>query len=229
MCDRSREANKAVLPNLWRLFSRGAPPTRIWVHPQLAPASTRDGIMKSLQGHFLVASPKLADENFYKTVVLMIKHDDEGALGLILNRPTASTVGEVWKMISEDDEQVDCAAPIYVGGPVPGPPVALHRLKDAAEAEVLPGIFFAAHKEQLKQLISQDDKPYRFFLGYAGWAGGQLESELKAGGWLTSKAKRSLVFSKSEELWEEVVRTIGQGIVQKTFKVKHVPDDPTLN
>jgi putative transcriptional regulator len=66
-------------------------------------------------------------------------------------------------------------------------------------------------------------------LGYSGWSGGQLESELKAGGWLTAKAKKSQVFSTSEELWEDVVRTIGQTIVQKTFKVKHVPDDPKLN
>ena len=59
--------------------------------------------MKSLQGQFLIASPELGDPNFYKGVVLMIKHDEEGAFGLILNRPTDNTVGEVWKMVSEEE------------------------------------------------------------------------------------------------------------------------------
>jgi putative transcriptional regulator len=183
--------------------------------------------MKSLQGHFLIASPKLADENFYKAVVLMIKHDEDGALGVILNRPTENTVAEVWKIIG--DEEIDCLAPVFVGGPVPGPVVALHRLKKAAEAEVLPGVYFAAELDKLRQLIEQTERPYRFFSGYAGWAGGQLEGELKAGGWLTAKAKKSLIFGESDALWDEVVRTIGEGILHKAMKVKHVPEDPSLN
>src|SRR4051794_14729313 len=72
--------------------------------------------MKSLQGQFLIASPELGDPNFYKGVVLMIKHDEEGAFGLILNRPTDNTVAEVWKMVGEED--VDCPKPIFMGGPV---------------------------------------------------------------------------------------------------------------
>jgi putative transcriptional regulator len=183
--------------------------------------------MKSLQGHFLIASPHLADTNFYKGVVLMIKHDEEGAFGLILNRPTQNTVAELWKMVGE--EEVDCAAPIFVGGPVNGPLVALHRLKSAAEAEVLPGIYFAAHKDELQKLIRQTTKPFRFFTGYAGWAGGQLEDELNAGGWLTSKANKKLIFSAADDLWEQVTRTIGEGILTKAIRPKHVPDDPSLN
>src|SRR5262245_45826487 len=136
--------------------------------------------MKSLQGHFLIASPHLADTNFYKGVVLMIKHDEEGAFGLILNRPTQNTVSDVWKMVGEED--VNCAERIFLGGPVSGPLVALHRLESAAEAEVMRGIFFSAHKDKLQKLVQQTAKPYRFFTGYAGWAGGQLEDELLAGG-----------------------------------------------
>jgi putative transcriptional regulator len=183
--------------------------------------------MKSLQGHFLVASPHLADTNFYKGVVLMIKHDDEGAFGLILNRPTENTVAEVWKMVGE--EEVDCPQPIFLGGPVSGPLVALHRLEAAAEAEVLPGIYFAAHKDKLQLLVRQTAKPYRFFTGYAGWAGGQLEAELTAGGWLTAKAKKSLIFRNADDLWEQITRTIGEHILGKAIKVKHVPKDPSLN
>jgi putative transcriptional regulator len=183
--------------------------------------------MKSLQGQFLIASPHLADTNFYKGVVLMIKHDDEGAFGLILNRPTKSTVAELWKMVG--DEEVECSDPIFLGGPVNGPLVALHKLKSAAEAEVLPGIYFAAHKDELHKLVSQSNKPFRFFTGYAGWAGGQLEDELNAGGWLTSKANKKLIFSAGDDLWEQVTRTIGEGILNKAIRPKHVPEDPSLN
>jgi putative transcriptional regulator len=183
--------------------------------------------MKSLRGHFLVASPHLADPNFYKSVVLMIKHDDEGSFGLILNRPTGNTVRDIWKMVGEDD--VDCEQPIFIGGPVSGPLVALHRLKAAAEAEVLPGLYFAAHKDQLHKVVSQTTKPFRFFTGYAGWAGGQLEGELEAGGWLTAKVKKDLVFRAADELWDHVVRTIGEGILGKTIKIKHLPENPSLN
>jgi putative transcriptional regulator len=183
--------------------------------------------MKTLRGHFLIASPHLADTNFYKAVVLMIKHDEEGAFGLILNRPTENTVAEVWKMVGEDE--VNCPQPIFLGGPVNGPLVALHRLKAAAEAEVLPGVYFAAHKDKMQKLVGQTAKPFRFFTGYAGWAGGQLEEELTAGGWLTAKAKKSLIFRSGDDLWDQVVRTIGEGILTKAIKVKHVPEDPSLN
>lgn len=183
--------------------------------------------MKSLRGHFLIASPHLADPNFYKSVVLMIKHDDEGAFGLILNRPTDNPVSDIWKLVGE--AEIDSTESIFLGGPVSGPPVALHRLKAAAEMEVSPGIYFSAHKEKLRKVVAQTKKPYRFFLGYAGWAEGQLESELKAGGWLTAKAKKNVVFQPADELWNQVVRTIGEGILGKAAKIKHVPENPSLN
>src|SRR5262245_42096299 len=183
--------------------------------------------MKSLQGHFLIASPHLADTNFYKGVVLMIKHDEEGALGLILNRPTEHTVAEVWKMVEEGE--LKCQEPIFFGGPVKGPLVALHKMKSAAEAEVLPGIYFAANKDKLEKLVRQTKKPFRFFMGYAGWSGGQLESELSAGGWLTSKANKKLIFQPADDLWGQVTRMIGEMILNKVVKPKHVPADPSLN
>jgi putative transcriptional regulator len=183
--------------------------------------------MKSLQGHFLIASPHLADTNFYKGVVLMIKHDEEGAFGLILNRPTENTVAEIWKMVGEED--VECPEPIFFGGPVSGPLLALHRLKSAAEMEIVPGIYFAAHKDKLQKLIRQTTKPFRFFTGYAGWAAGQLEEELSAGGWLTAKINKKLIFQSADDLWEQVTRTIGESILTKAVKVKHVPQDPSLN
>jgi putative transcriptional regulator len=182
--------------------------------------------MTSLQGYFLVASPHLADGNFYRSVVLLVKHDEEGAFGLILNRPTGNTVGEIWRLIGE--QELECDRPLYLGGPVSGPLVCLHRLKSCAEAQVLPGVYFAAHKDQLLKIVSST-KPFRLFTGYAGWAGGQLEGELKAGGWLSVAGDKKLVFYDAEDLWEQVVRTIGEDILGSAIKTRHVPEDPSLN
>ena len=183
--------------------------------------------MSSLQGHFLVASPHLGDGNFFRSVVLMIKHDYEGAFGLLLNRPTTSTVADIMRMVAE--EEIDCDRPIYLGGPVSGPLVALHRMKSCAEAEVLPGVFFAAHKDQLLKLVGQSKKPFRLFTGYSGWAGGQLEGELEAGGWLTLPATKDLVFYEPDDLWDQVVHSIGQDILGPAIKTRHLPENPSLN
>jgi len=183
--------------------------------------------MSTLQGQFLVASPHLGDGNFYRSVVLIIKHDDDGAFGLVLNRPTGNTVQDVWRMVTE--QELQCDRPIYLGGPVQGPLVCLHRLKSCAEAEVLPGVYFAAHKDELQKIVSQKSKPFRLFMGYAGWAGGQLEGEMKVGGWLTLPADKALVFDDREDLWEQVVRSIGQDVIAPAIKSKHMPIDPSLN
>jgi putative transcriptional regulator len=183
--------------------------------------------MKSLQGHFLVAAPGLLDPNFYRSVVLLIKHDEEGAFGLILNRPTENTVGEIWKAAGY--ESVECPDPIYLGGPVSGPLVAIHRLKEAAEAEVMPGVYFAARRDKLQLLVGQSTKPFRFFTGYSGWAGGQLESELAAGGWLVARAKKDLLFCTDDNLWEQIVHALGEDLLEKMVKPRHMPPDPSLN
>src|SRR5262245_63826427 len=104
--------------------------------------------MESLQGHFLVASPNLSDGNFNRSVVLMVKHDEEGALGLILNRPTASRVADVWKSVAE--EAIDSTDTIYVGGPVTTALVSLHTLKSAGDMRVLPGVYFSAQPDHLR-------------------------------------------------------------------------------
>jgi putative transcriptional regulator len=183
--------------------------------------------MSSLQGQLLVASPQLGDGNFYRSVVLLVKHDDEGAFGLILNRPTGNTVADIWRMIAE--QELECDRPLYMGGPVSGPLVCLHRVKSCAEAEVLPGVFFAAHKEQLLKVVSQTGRPFRLFTGYAGWASGHLDGELEAGGWLAVQADKDLVFYDQDDLWEQVVRGIGEDVLGPAIKTKHVPEDPSLN
>jgi putative transcriptional regulator len=183
--------------------------------------------MESLQGHFLVASPHLPDPNFYRSVVLMVQHDEQGALGLILNRRTNTKVGELWESLS--NEHCDCPHFVWSGGPVQGPLMALHTDAALSDSEVVPGVCFASREEFLRRIVREANRPFRVFLGYAGWAAGQLEGELEVGGWLTCAATADEVFADVEDLWRKVTAKIGEEILRPAVKTRHVPKDPSLN
>jgi putative transcriptional regulator len=183
--------------------------------------------MKSLERHFLVASRQLLDPNFVKSVVLLIRHNEEGALGVVINRPTSKTLGELWKEIG--DEPCEAGRPVCMGGPVPGPLLAIHANSFFAEMEVLKDVFLAAKKESLDELVMLADDPLKLFLGHAGWGAGQLEGEIESGAWLTMPASFEYVFYEGEDLWETVTRKIGERTLQSMLHIRHIPDDPTLN
>ena len=183
--------------------------------------------MKSLQGQLLIASPQLLDPNFVKTVVLLIQHSDQGALGVVLNRPTSKKVKELWKEVG--NAPCKSEAPVCLGGPVSGPLMALHTNQFLAEMEILPGVFFAARREHLDSLVLQQDDPLKIFFGHAGWGPGQLDNEIQVGGWLTTPASAELVFYHGEDLWEKVSKQVGQSTLQSMLNLKHFPEDPSVN
>ncbi|HVT29057.1 MAG TPA: YqgE/AlgH family protein [Lacipirellulaceae bacterium] len=182
---------------------------------------------KSLAGHFLVASRYLRDPNFVQSVVLMIHHDREGAMGVVINRPSDKTVREVWEMIGNDPCERD--DPIFVGGPVPGPLVALHSLEAFSDHEVLPGLYVSTHRDALDLIVRKNDIRLRLCSGNAGWGSGQLEGELGAGGWLFTRATVDDVFADHESIWKTVTQRIGLEIMAPEVDSEHVPPDPSLN
>lgn len=182
---------------------------------------------KSLAGHFLVASRYLRDPNFAQSVVLMIHHDRQGAMGVVINRPSDKTVCEVWEMVG--NEPCDREDRIFVGGPVPGPLIALHTLEDFSDHEVMPGLFFSTDRVALDQIVRIDDIALRLCSGNAGWGSGQLEGELEAGGWLFTRATVDDVFADHESIWKTVTQRIGLEIMVPDLDADHVPPDPQLN
>lgn len=182
---------------------------------------------KSLQGHFLVASPHLKDPNFVGTVVLLVRHDQHGALGVVLNRPADKKLKELWESVSQtpchSDQQIN------LGGPVPGPLMAIHTQPALADAEVLPGVYFAAEKEKLELLVAREDEHFRIFVGHSGWGGGQLEGELEQGAWLTTPATVQYIFYDDTDLWETVAKQIGKSVLQSMLGIDDLPEDPTVN
>jgi len=183
--------------------------------------------MESLEGQFLIASPHLPDSNFFRSVVLMIQHDDEGAFGLLLNRRVEKTIGELWEMIS--DTPCSNPTPVNVGGPVEGPLMAIHTDPLLSEREVIDGVHLSTEKDNLDRLVNAYDGPLRVFTGYSGWGTGQLEGEMQVGGWLTLRAEKKLVFADDETMWKYVTEKIGLEVLRDMIDPVTVPDDPSLN
>ena len=182
---------------------------------------------KYLTGHFLVASRYLRDPNFAHSVVLMIHHTEEGAMGVIINRPSDKTVSEVWDVIG--NEPCDRDEFIFIGGPVPGPLLALHSIAEFSEHDVLPDLHAATSRDSLDVLVRRTNDVLRLYSGHAGWGSGQLEGEMEAGGWLTTRATVDDVFADSETIWKTVTQRIGLEIMAPDLDLEHVPSDPSMN
>jgi putative transcriptional regulator len=182
---------------------------------------------KWLTGHFLVASRYLRDPNFVRSVVLMIQHNPDGAMGVVINRPSEKTIREVWEIIGNDPCERDEL--IFIGGPVPGPIIALHSIEAFAQHEVLPDLYVATHKDALDLIVRKKQLPVRLYSGHAGWGSGQLEGEMEAGGWLSTRATIEDVFADHETIWKTVTQRIGLEIMAPELDLEHVPPDPSMN
>ena len=187
--------------------------------------------MNSLRGQFLVASPHLPDPSFARTVILMVEHHSEGALGLVLNRPSGGRVGDLLKdddLFANDSTFDDCR--LLLGGPCDGHIMCLHGSPKFSEGEILPGVHLATRQEHLKGIVDLPDACFRFFWGYAGWGEGQLESEMDSGGWLTTAATAAMVFEEDvDSLWKLAVTQSGQQVLRDALNIRHFPKDPGLN
>jgi putative transcriptional regulator len=182
--------------------------------------------MESLEGQLLLASPQLLDPNFVHSVILLIKHNDNGALGLVINRPTGKTVQELWRQVGQSP--CESQKPVHLGGPVPGPLMAIHTVDDLAELEIVAGVYFAELKENLDALV-RCDKPFKLFVGNSGWGPGQLEGEIESGSWRTAPARLEDIFDPAEDLWQRLMRRAVAGVLPEMLGIKHVPSDPSLN
>lgn len=156
--------------------------------------------------------PQLLDPNFVRGVVLMIEHNEEGALGLVLNHPTeyfCSAVAESFDLDWPAGESLT----LRRGGPVE--PQSLWMIHDDAWSfeetmRIAPGIAVSRSREALTRLCEADEERVRLIVGYAGWGPGQLEEEIAQGAWLTGSISAEVVFDhEMENVWESVVKSIG--------------------
>jgi putative transcriptional regulator len=180
--------------------------------------------MDSLSGHLLVASPALLDPNFRRAVVLVTEHTEDGAAGLVLNRPSPVAVAAAvpaLETLVEDGEQV------WVGGPVqPDAVLVLGEFLDPDDAEVplFDSLGFPSLDDPDEVVPITTRR--RVFAGCAGWSAGQLEAELANEDWILEPAQTDDAFTdEPDELWRDVLRRKG-GIYEL---VARMPEDPSLN
>jgi putative transcriptional regulator len=174
---------------------------------------------ETLRGRLLVAAPILHDPNFHRTVVLVAEHNDEGAMGLVLNRPTDTPVGDALPELTAIAGDSD---PVYLGGPVSLESVlAIAELDDPEDAsELLFGAVGFVQEPDVDVLRG------RVFVGYAGWSAGQLEAELEEESWLVLPAEPDDLFSDDPDgLWSAVLRRQGGPYALLSL----MPPDPSLN
>ena len=212
----------------------------------------------NLSGRLLIASPYLTDGNFLRSVVLIVRHDAEGAFGLALNRPTSRRFRELVEMTTQgqprDDDQ------IFRGGPLEGPLLAIHDLAgigepcgtaDAGQSGSHetqytvhnhpadpwgsmsidlgnPPAWITGDEDHLRILLHRRDARVRYVAHYSGWGPGQLDEELRVGGWLVGEAEPEILFGDANEIWETAVRRCGHDVLTELAPGIRM-GDPDLN
>lgn len=177
-------------------------------------------------GILLIAEPFLKDPNFKRTVVLLCDHQEEGSFGFVINRHFDHTLDELMNDIDE------LKLPVFYGGPVQMDTIHfLHQYPEMIPGsyEVQKGIYWGGDFETaILHLRNGSIKPekIRFFIGYSGWSGGQLDVELKEKSWLTVPASRKIVFhGEAEMIWKDSLKLLGGDYEQ----LINYPTDPQLN
>jgi len=183
--------------------------------------------MMTLDGSLLVATPRLLDPNFSRTVILVLNHDEDGALGVVINRPSPLSVAQV---LPDWSEVVASPRLVFGGGPVSpesalAVAVALGEGPPSGFQQVAPGYGLVDLDAEPADIVS-DLAGVRVFSGYAGWGAGQLESEIEEGSWyVVPSAPGDLLSAEPESLWRKVLRRqVGELAYVATF-----PEDPTMN
>lgn len=191
------------------------------------PGMIGDMAMESLTGRLLVAAPGLKDPNFDHTVVLLVAHEANGALGVVLNRATEVPVADVlagWGPLAGEP------AVVFEGGPVqPETAICLARVLPGREPKGFNRVSGPVGTVDLSgdpETFGEHVAGVRVFAGYAGWDSGQLESEIGTGSWYVLDAlPGDALFPRPDDIWPMVLRRQGGMLAA----VAHFPPDPTMN
>jgi len=177
------------------------------------------------KGKILIAEPFLPGSYFNRAIVLLVEHNDEGSVGFILNKPVDFPVREFYNEFPKFNNQ------LFMGGPVEIESVYyIHKLGKYIpdSLHIKDDLFWGGNFEQLKELIDSGfagSDQVRFFLGYSGWDKDQLQEELNEDSWLVSDINSSIVMADTNELWKEMVKTLGG----KYSLWENFPENPSMN
>jgi putative transcriptional regulator len=168
-------------------------------------------------GKLLVSARDLADPNFAESVVLLVQYNQEGTVGLMINHRTRASVSRI---IQDLDTGKHGSDPIYIGGPVElNAVLGLFRSRKRPDegTSVLSEVYLVSSKTLLEKALSATPGPtdLRLYVGYCGWAGGQLENEVRQGGWWIFDANAGLVFDPDPgSVWSRLIARTEQQIAE---------------
>jgi putative transcriptional regulator len=189
-------------------------------------------MIESLVGQLLVASPSQRGSVFDRGVCLIVRHDAEGTVGVLLNRRLEMEPQPLWDLLMGGKRWtaggVEAPAVLF-GGPIDGPVVALHGQPQWSELQTSDGIFVAAQRDHIQQLVEQRSGPVRLIVGHAGWQPGQLESELAEGVWYSLPAHPAIVFGADDMMWSYCLRLAAGRALASWVGAKQLPASPLRN
>lgn len=182
-----------------------------------------------LSNHFLVSMPQLEDDNFSRTVTLICQHDENGALGIVINRLSSHTLGEIYHQLEiQVSDRLSASQPVFEGGPVHREfGLVVHSLDPVrrweSTLEISPGLGLTSSRDILEDM-ARGIGPDRSLmsLGYAGWAPGQLEQEILQNAWFSTPVEERILFdTRVEEKWNLAAMLIGMDLTKLTGQVGH--------
>ncbi len=180
----------------------------------------------SLKNHFLIAMPSLQDPNFFRSVTLLCEHNEEGAMGIVINHPTEVTTSELLKHLEIQVDSTFIERPVLAGGPVQTDRgFVIHRGQSHWQSSltVSDQISITTSQDILRALPTDHQLKDAFIaLGYAGWGPGQLESEMADNAWLSVPASAEILFdTQVSERWHKAANLLGIDIAQITSFTGH--------
>lgn len=180
--------------------------------------------MDSLRGQLLIAGPTLEDPNFRRTVVLICVHGEEGALGLVLNRPSELMLGDA---VPELTGALGDQGRLWLGGPVaPDSVVLLAEFVEPGESLVIAGELGLVTDGAGLDSLGERTRRMRAFVGHAGWAPGQLDAEVERDDWILAPLRAADPFDQAAEtMWSGALEAMGG----RFALVARMPEDPSLN
>ncbi len=176
----------------------------------------------ALAGSLLLAHPSLQDPNFRRSVILLSSHDENGAMGVVLNRPLGKRLAD---LTAEFALSPLGAVPLFQGGPVETEQVLLCGWRPQADGSGFQ-LMFGIDPQKAMELQGEPDVQLRAFLGYSGWSGGQLENELQHNTWVVSPLVGNLLDgTQNDALWKDILGGLGH----EWRLLAEEPEDPSLN
>ncbi len=185
------------------------------------------GFLSRLSNQFLIAMPGLQDPNFSHTVTLLCEHSPEGAMGLLINRPTPMNLADLVTQLHIDLGEPDMASvPVYRGGPVqPEQGFVLHTPQGEWDSSLeISDELVMTVSQDIIEAIAHGLGPDKFLiaLGYAGWGAGQLEAEIAANSWLNGPADTRIIFDTPvDERWTTAAELLGVELSLLSTEVGH--------